>query len=276
MNDQDNNFRAAVSRAARDPAVETRFRMVAQRHGEMRRVRIAALGNFEQLREQLNRIKETVLADHERWLARLTEQIAAQGGAVHRATDAAEARRVARQFLRAFTESEVIVAPSGSCVSMVRNHYAALFRDDPAELAAARAIGERTFELTEFLVHRLGQTDLGATFSGRVTYHDSCHLNRELGIKAEPRALLRAVAGLELVELPDSERCCGFGGTFSIKFPEVSAAMARRKAERIVESGADTVVVGDPGCLLQMRGYLSRQGSRVRVRHIAELLAGRT
>jgi len=187
-----------------------------------------------------------------------------------------DARRVGRQFLRAFAESEVIVAPSGSCVSMVRNHYPRLFADHPAELAAARAIGERTFELTEFLVRRLGRTDLGASFSGRVTYHDSCHLNRELGVKAEPRALLQAVAGLELVELPDSERCCGFGGTFSIKFPEVSAAMARRKAERIAESGADTVVVCDPGCLLQLRGYLSRRGSRTQVMHLAELLAGKS
>lgn len=185
-----------------------------------------------------------------------------------------ESRRVGRQFLRAFAASEVIVAPSGSCVSMVRNHYAELFRENPAELAAARAIGERTFELSEFLVHRLGTTDLGAAFSGRVTYHDSCHLHRELGIKAEPRALLRAVAGLELVELPDAERCCGFGGSFSVKFPEVSTAMARRKAERIAESGADTVAVGDPGCLVQIRGFLSRQGSRVRVVHLAELLAG--
>ncbi len=187
-----------------------------------------------------------------------------------------DARRVGRQFLRAFAGSEVIVAPSGSCVSMVRTHYPHLFAEHPAELAAAQAIGERSFELTEFLVHRLGKTELGASFSGRVTYHDSCHLNRELGIQAEPRALLQAVAGLELVELPDAERCCGFGGTFSIKFPEVSVAMARRKAERIAESGADTVVVCDPGCLLQIRGYLSRRGSRVQVRHIAELLAGQS
>ncbi len=184
-----------------------------------------------------------------------------------------DARRVARQFLRAFEDSELIVSPSGSCVSMVRNHYQRLFADNQSDLEKARAIGERTFELTEFLVQRLGVTDLGASFSGRVAYHDSCHLNRELGIKEEPRALIRAVAGVELVEMQDSERCCGFGGIFSLKFPEVSAAMARRKAESIGESGADTVVLCDPGCLIQIKGYLSRQGSNVRVMHIAELLA---
>ena len=184
-----------------------------------------------------------------------------------------DARRVARQFLRAFEDSELIVSPSGSCVSMVRNYYQLLFADTPRDLEKARTIGERTFELTEFLVRRLGVADLGASFSGRLTYHDSCHLNRELGIKEEPRTLIRAVAGVELVEMEDSERCCGFGGTFSIKFPEVSAAMARRKAERIGESGANAVVVCDPGCLIQIKGYLSRQGSNVRVMHIAELLA---
>ncbi|UCD85702.1 MAG: (Fe-S)-binding protein [Deltaproteobacteria bacterium] len=186
-----------------------------------------------------------------------------------------DARRVARQFLRAFADSEIIVSPSGSCVSMVRNHYQRLFADNPDDLENARSIGRRTFELTEFLVRRLGLTDLGASFSGRVTYHDSCHLNRELGIKEEPRALIRAVTGVELVEMEDSERCCGFGGTFSIKFPEVSAAMARRKAESIAGSGADTVVVCDPGCFIQIKGYLSRQESNVRVMHIAELLAPR-
>jgi len=184
-----------------------------------------------------------------------------------------DARRVARQFLSAFEDRVLIVSPSGSCVSMVRNHYQHLFADIPRDLEKARTIGERTFELTEFLVRRLGVADLGASFSGRLTYHDSCHLNRELGIKEEPRTLIRAVAGVELVEMEDSERCCGFGGTFSIKFPEVSAAMARRKAERIGESGANAVVVCDPGCLIQIKGYLSRQGSNVRVMHIAELLA---
>ena len=183
-----------------------------------------------------------------------------------------DARRVARQFLRAFAQSEVIVAPSGSCVSMVRNHYPRLFRDHPAELEAARRIAGRTFELTELLVRKLGVTGVGASFSGKITYHDSCHLNRELGVREEPRALIKAT-GAELSEMPEADRCCGFGGTFSIKFPEVSAAMSKRKAESIAQSGADTVVTCDPGCLLQMRGYLSKQRKDVRVWHIAELLA---
>ena len=159
---------------------------------------------------------------------------------------------------------------------MVRNYYQLLFADTPRDLEKARTIGERTFELTEFLVRRLGITDLGASFSGRVTYHDSCHLNRELGIKEEPRTLIRAVAGVELVEMEDSERCCGFGGTFSIKFPDVSTAMARRKAESIETSGAEAVVISDPGCLIHIKGYLSRQGSNVRAMHIAELLTAGT
>lgn len=184
-----------------------------------------------------------------------------------------DAKKVARCFLRAFEHCDVIVCPSGSCVSMVRNHYQRLFADDPDELVQAQAIGGRTFELTEFLVKVLGVTDLGAGWEGKATLHDSCHLNRELGIRDEPRALLKAVRGLELIEMEDSDRCCGFGGTFSVKHPGISAAMARRKAERIEESGADAVVVCDPGCLFQIRGYLSRQGSRVRAVHIAEALA---
>jgi len=184
-----------------------------------------------------------------------------------------EARKVARQFLRAFSRSEIIVAPSGSCVSMVSNHYEKLFADAPAELEAARALGARTFELTEFIVKRLGITEVGASFRAKVAYHDSCHLLRELGLRDEPRALLRGVTGLELVELAESDRCCGFGGTFAIKFPEISAAMVRRKVERIKESGADTVVAGDPGCLINIKGRVHRAGLEVRVMHIAEVLA---
>ncbi len=185
-----------------------------------------------------------------------------------------DAQRVARQFLRAFEQSEAIVSPSGSCVSMVRNHYEELFAESSSELARAREIGARTYELTEFLVRRLGVTDVGARFAGKLTYHESCHLSRELGIKDEPRALVRAVQGAELVEMPEADRCCGFGGTFSVKFPEVSAAMARRKAESIQSTGADAVIICDPGCLIQVRGYLHRHKINVRALHVAELLAG--
>lgn len=185
-----------------------------------------------------------------------------------------DARRVAEQFLRVFDGREWIVAPSGSCVSMVRNHYARLFADDPARLEAARRIGARTFELSEFLVQKLGVTEVAARFPHKVTVHDSCHLRRELGVQAEPRKLLKA-AGAELVEMAEPERCCGFGGTFAVKFPEVSAAMARFKAEAVAASGAEAVVTCDPGCLLQMRGYLQREGSAARVMHLAEVLAHR-
>jgi len=184
-----------------------------------------------------------------------------------------DARKVARQFLLAFGDSEVIVSPSGSCVSMVKNHFQSLFAEAPRDLERATEIGKRTFELCDFLVNRLGVDDVGAEFSGKVTYHDSCHLNRELGIKDEPRKLLRGIKGLELIEMPDSDRCCGFGGTFSIKFPEVSSAMARRKAESIKASGADTVVMCDPGCLIQLSGYMQREKVNVRAMHIASILA---
>lgn len=182
------------------------------------------------------------------------------------------ARKVARRFIEAMNGSEIIVSPSGSCVSMIRNHYGKLFEGNSHELEQARQLGKRTFELTEFLVKHLGVTDLGACFNGAVTLHDSCHLNRELGIKDEPRELIRSVSGARFIEMEDSERCCGFGGTFSIKFPEISSAMARSKADSIVNSSADAVVVCDPGCMIQIGGYLSRRKSKVRVIHIAELL----
>ncbi len=185
-----------------------------------------------------------------------------------------DARRVARNFLRVFAGREVIVAPSGSCVSMVRNHYGRLFEGYPAELALAERVGRRTFEFTEFLVKVAGVTDFGASFHGKVTVHESCHLKRELGVGLEPRILLEKVEGLELVEMEDPDRCCGFGGTFSLKFDAVSAAMARRKAENIEASGADAAVVLDPGCIMQIKGYLSRRGSRVKVLHPAQILAG--
>ena len=185
-----------------------------------------------------------------------------------------DAKKVARQFLRAFADAEVIVSPSGSCVSMVRNHYESLFKDHPADLARATEIGNKTFELTEFLVDQLGVTDFGASYNGKLTYHDSCHLKRELGIHKQPRELIKDVSGAEFIEMDDSDRCCGFGGTFSVKLPEVSTAMARRKAENIQKSGADTVIVCDPGCFLQIDGYLKKNGIGVKVMHIAELIAG--
>jgi len=186
-----------------------------------------------------------------------------------------EARKVAHRFIEVYRGCDLIVCPSGSCVSMVRNHYRRLFAGEPRALEEAIAISGRLFEFSEFLVDRLGIAALDAYYPGKVTVHDPCHLNRELGIREQPRALLRMVRGLELVEMEESDRCCGFGGVFSVKFPELSAAMVSKKAENIIKSGADTVVVSDPGCIMQIKGCLGRHGINRRVLHIAELLENR-
>ena len=183
------------------------------------------------------------------------------------------ARKAARHFIEVFEHAPLIVCPSGSCVAMVRHHYADLFTDDPAWQSRARAVGRRTFELTELLVDVLGITDLGACFDGRVTYHDSCHLLRTLGIGSQPRALLSRIRGLEFVEMVDSDRCCGFGGAFSVKYPDISTAMVAEKVDTILATGADTVVGCDMGCLMNIEGYLSRHNHPVQVKHIAQLLA---
>jgi L-lactate dehydrogenase complex protein LldE len=183
------------------------------------------------------------------------------------------ARKAAKHFIAVFENSPLIVCPSGSCVAMVRHHYAELFTDEPAWQTRARDVAKRTFELTEFLVDVLGVTDLGARFDGRVTYHDSCHLLRTLGVRSQPRALLAKIRDLEFVEMADSDRCCGFGGAFSVKYPEISTAMVAEKVATILATGADTVVGCDMGCLMNIEGYLSRHNHPVRVRHIAQLLA---
>lgn len=176
-------------------------------------------------------------------------------------------------FIQVFENAECIVCPSGSCVAMVRHHYLELFADDPHWLARAKKVGGNIFELTEFLVDVLHISDVGAAYQGTVTYHDSCHLLRSLGVGRQPRELLSHVRGLTLVEMAQSDRCCGFGGTFSIKYPDISTALVADKVERILETGADTVVGCDMGCLLNIEGYLTRMGHPVTVKHIAELLA---
>jgi L-lactate dehydrogenase complex protein LldE len=184
-----------------------------------------------------------------------------------------EARVAARRFIEIFQTAETIVCPSGSCVTMVRHHYPQLFADDAAWLQRAQEVAAKTFELTEYLVDILGVDDLGAHYNGVVTYHDSCHLLRTLRVKEQPRSLLRKIAGAEFVEMNDSDRCCGFGGSFSFKYADISAAMAEDKVDNIIASGADTVVGCDMGCLMNIQGMLSRQESSIRVMHIAELLA---
>lgn len=178
-----------------------------------------------------------------------------------------------KRFLNIFAEADYIVAPSGSCVSMVKHYYGELFKDDLALARQARELGARVYELSEFLVNVLGVEDVGASFPGRVTYHDACHLLRELRIKDEPRRLIRAVRGIEFVEMDNADQCCGFGGTFSVKLADVSGAMAQDKIEGIKRARADVVVASDSSCLMQIAGVLSRQGSPIKTMHLAELLA---
>lgn len=185
-----------------------------------------------------------------------------------------EARLAARRFIEIFESAQAIVCPSGSCVTMVRHHYPQLFADDTVWSQRAQHVAAKTFELTEYLVDILKVDDLGARYQGVVTYHDSCHLLRNLRIKAQPRRLLSKIAGTEFVELKDSDFCCGFGGSFSFKYADISAAMAADKAKNIIASGADTVVGCDVGCLMNIQGRLSREGSAIKVMHIAQLLAG--
>lgn len=188
-----------------------------------------------------------------------------------------EARAVAARTLELFerelSTADYVVAPSGSCTSMLKTSYAELFCDEPETRARAERVGARCYELSQFLVDVLGVEDVGAVFGGRVTYHDSCHLLRELGVSAAPRKLIRAVGGAEFVEMEEAAACCGFGGTFSFRYPEISDAIAAEKAANIERSGADVVVACDSGCLMRTADALSRRGSAVRCLHLAELLA---
>ena len=186
-----------------------------------------------------------------------------------------EARKIARHFLEIFRDSEYIIVPSGSCTSMISHHFADIFEHDPKLLAEAHALEPRVWEFSRFLLDVAGVEDVGARFNGVVTYHDSCHALRELHIKNGPRRLLSKVRGLTLAEMQAAEECCGFGGTFSIKFPEVSGAMARTKIDSIQKTGASTVVSIDSSCLMQLQGVIDRAGLPIRTLHLAEVLACR-
>jgi L-lactate dehydrogenase complex protein LldE len=189
--------------------------------------------------------------------------------------DRGTARELAERTIEAFRGLDYVVAPSGSCAGMIR-HFPELFADDPNWIPKANALAARTFELTSFLVDVLGVTKVDATFQGAVTYHDSCSGLRELGVRRQPRQLLSSVEGLTLVEMGDSDVCCGFGGTFSVKYSDISGAIVSEKVGNIVAAGAPTVLAGDLGCLMNMAGKLSRDGQPVAVRHVAEVLAGMT
>ncbi|MBI2166001.1 MAG: (Fe-S)-binding protein [Chloroflexi bacterium] len=184
-----------------------------------------------------------------------------------------EATAVARRFLKVFEGSEYIVCPSGSCTSLVRLFYADLLSEDPHLKAQAGLLASRTYEFSEFITGVLKVTDIGARLEARVAYHDSCHSLRELGISRGPRDLIKAVQDVELVELPHHDVCCGFGGTFSIRYPEISSAILRDKVDNILKSGARILTATDSGCLMHINGALTRSGGQVEVLHLAELLA---
>ena len=198
------------------------------------------------------------------------------GQPAYNSGDRDTATDLARRTIAAFEEFDHVVVPSGSCAGMIRKHYPLLLADDPAWAPRAQRVAARTHELVSFLVDVLGVTRVDARYEDSVTYHDSCSGLRELGVKAQPRQLLASVQGVELRELAGSEVCCGFGGTFCVKYPDVSNHMVEDKAADIRATGAGTLLAGDVGCLLNMAGKLKRQGSAVKVRHVAEVLAGLT
>jgi len=189
--------------------------------------------------------------------------------------DRATARALARKVLDEFEGCDYVVAPSGSCAGMIRTHYPELFHDDPGTLERVNRLCARTYELTDFLASVIKFDRVPGLFKGTITYHDSCSGLRELGVKAQPRALLAKLPGLVLKEMEEAETCCGFGGTFAVKFGEISTHIAERKCANIAASGADAVVLGDLGCMLNIEGRLRRRGdTKTKVLHIAEVLAG--
>ena len=198
------------------------------------------------------------------------------GQPAYNAGDRSTARDLARQVIDAFGGYDYVVAPSGSCAGMIAHHYPSLFEDDPQYRAKAEALAGRTHELVSFLRDVMGVTKVDARYDDNVTYHDSCSGLRELGVKAQPRALLASVEGLSLTEMADPEICCGFGGTFCVKYPDISTRMVSDKCNDIAATGAGTLLAGDLGCLLNMAGRLKREGNPVKVRHVAEVLAGMT
>lgn len=183
-----------------------------------------------------------------------------------------EAREVARNFIRAFEHSDYIVSPSGSCTGMVHHYYPHLFKDEPEWLEKADRIVEKTYEFSQFLVGVLGIKDLGAVFEEKVTYHPSCHAMRLLGVKEEPFELMNHVKGMEYIELPKKEDCCGFGGTFAVKMASMSEAMVCEKAGHVCETNANVLVSTDMGCLMNIGGRLNKEGKPIRIIHLAQLL----
>jgi len=197
------------------------------------------------------------------------------GQPAYNSGDRASARVLARKVLGEFEGLDYVVVPSGSCAGMIRTHFPGLFGDEPAELKRCEQLRDRTYEISDFLTSIVKLSSVPGSFHGTVTYHDSCSGLRELGIKAQPRSLLARVPGLALKEMNEAETCCGFGGTFAVKFGEISSHIAERKCANIAASGADAVVLGDLGCMLNIEGRLRRRGdTKTKVLHVAEVLAG--
>ena len=185
-----------------------------------------------------------------------------------------EARDVCSKFLKDFSGTDYIVAPSASCVGFVRNYYSTLF-DNSSVHNEVKDLGKRAYEFSDFLVNVLGVEDVGATLHGKATYHDSCAALRECRIREEPRKLLSKVKGLELVEMNDVETCCGFGGSFAVKFESISIAMADQKVNNALQTGADYIISTDLSCLMHLDGYIRHKGYSIRTMHIADVLAGK-
>lgn len=184
-----------------------------------------------------------------------------------------DAKKAAKHFIEVFESDEFIVCPSGSCVNTVKNRYPDLLRDEPEWKRRAENVAPRVYELSQFIVDVVGTDDVGASFEGKVAYHASCQLLRGLGISEQPKRLIRAARGAELVPMEGAEKCCGFGGEFANEYHEISEAMVSEKADNYLSSGADILVACDPGCLLNIGGYLSRNHPDKRVVHIASFLA---
>jgi L-lactate dehydrogenase complex protein LldE len=198
------------------------------------------------------------------------------GQPAYNSGDRADAKAIALQVIDAFAGYDYVVAPSGSCGGMIRRHYPEMFADDPAALPRAEELAGRAWELTSFLVEICGMREVAAAWPRLAAYHDACSGLRELGVRDQPRLLLATVDGLKLREVPGAEICCGFGGTFCVKYPEISDKMVGDKAEEVAATGAEALLGGDLGCLLNIAGKLSRQGRPIEVRHVCEVLAGMT
>jgi L-lactate dehydrogenase complex protein LldE len=198
------------------------------------------------------------------------------GQPAYNSGDRGHAKAIARQTIAAFEGCDYVVAPSGSCAGMLAKHYPELFDDEPDLALKAAGFAAKCRELVSFLVDELGIVEVSARYDGTVAYHDSCSGLRELGISSQPRMLLASVEGLKLVKLEESDVCCGFGGTFAVKYGELSNAIVTEKSANIAASGADTLLAGDLGCLMNMAGKMQREGRKVKVRHVAEVLAGMT